>query len=190
MAGTKVKVRKLQPHPALKYPKNWSGSQDDTMGKQMRLVNLVFPPETDDKGNPKGEPQSITVFANGNPATVGEGGALTVPPHIDQWCRLLVANHVSGDTEKGQGYAMTVVYNLPEFEEDTIQKLITRGACIEAVWGRREKKFYATFEQLFSEAVLQASIIKQTAERWPEATEVAKVVEREETPPVEVSFTL
>ncbi|NIM98094.1 MAG: hypothetical protein GTO24_08465 [candidate division Zixibacteria bacterium] len=190
MAGKKAEVRVLQPHPALKYPKNWSGTQDDTMGKQMRLVNLVFPAETDDKGNPKGEDQTITVFANGAPATVGEGNVLAVPPHIDQWCRLLVANHVSGDTEKGQGYSMTVVYNLKEFEEDTIKKLISRGASIEATWGKREKRFYATFEQLFTEAVLQASIIQQTAERWPEAKEVAKAVVKETTPPVEVSFTL
>lgn len=189
MANKQVKVRSLVRHPSV-WDKQWGPTDDDSMGKQIVMLNLVLPAETDANGKPKGDPETITVYANGNVGTVGETSALTVPPHINEWCRLLVANHFSGDTDKGRGYSRSVVLNLAEYEKDTIEPLIKRGAVIEAVFGKRQKRVCATFEQLFTEAVIQAAMLKSTDERWPEA--VAKEVKKAEAapPPVEVAFSL
>jgi hypothetical protein len=189
MANKQVKVRSLKRHAAL-HDKQWNPTQDESMGKMIRMLNLVLPAETDDKGKPKGEPEVIPLYVSGGIATVGDTNALTVPPHINQWCRLLFANHFSGDTDKGRGYSLAVASNTAAFEKDTIEPLIKRGAIVEGIFGKKERKVHATFEQLFTVAVLQAHMLQQTAERWPEAEEVVEITAKEDTPPVEVAFTL
>jgi len=157
-------------------------TDDDLMGKEIRELTLVLPPT--EKG---AEATRIEFWKDSK--EVKQDGKLLLPPHYNEWLRLLVAHAVAGWTMKGSGYALSVAMNTESFKED-IKKLVDRGAVVEARYAKQEKWIYAPFKSLYEYAVLHASLLKTTAERWPAETKVAEEIISGEPERVEVEFSL